>query len=379
MRRKLLIFHPTIAPYRIDFFNDLYQRFETEIVLYYRNLKNQKFNYDKIEERFVFSPIYLEKYVRFLGREMRMGHTKMIRRKKPDMIIVGEYSFGVWCSVLHRLFSKKKYKIITICDDSLKIAQECSGLRKLSRELLIRHLDGIILDNEQVEEWYRAKYPKVNTFVFPIIQEEDQFRKQLLVAIPRSNQLMEEYTLEGKKVLLYVGRIAPEKNLGYLIRSFAKSCKEQKDSRLILIGEENPGSTAGLLLQLEKMVQELHMEQQILFLGRKEGEELLAWYNIGQVFVLPSTYEPFGAVVNEALLAGERVLVSKNAGSTCLVTQANGQVIDIEKPQLELEEQLKSLSPCGKLSGLRENAMPFTYRQCMDQLISWMNYINEGE
>ena len=265
MTRKLLIFHPTIAPYRIDFFNDLFKSFDTKVVLYYRNLKSQKFDYDKITERFAFVPIYLPKCVRLGDRELRIGHGKLIKTNKPDLVMVGEYSFGAWCSVLHRLFSKKKYKIITICDDSLKIAQECAGLRKLSRELLIRHLDGIILDNEQVEEWYQAKYPQVNTFVFPIIQEDDQFREQLRTAIPRSNRLIEEYSLEGKKVLLYVGRIAPEKNLGYLIRSFAKSCKEQKDSRLILIGEENPGSTEGLLAQLEKMVQELHMEQQILF------------------------------------------------------------------------------------------------------------------
>ena len=36
--KKLLIFHPTVAPYRISFFNKLCQHFETEICLYYQKL-----------------------------------------------------------------------------------------------------------------------------------------------------------------------------------------------------------------------------------------------------------------------------------------------------------------------------------------------------
>ena len=56
--KKLLIFHPTIAPYSIDFFNDLNKTFETRVCLRYYNLKSQKFDYDKIAAQFEFEPIY---------------------------------------------------------------------------------------------------------------------------------------------------------------------------------------------------------------------------------------------------------------------------------------------------------------------------------
>ena len=46
--KKLLIFHPTIAPYRIDFFNELSRAFDTRVCLRYRNLRSQTFDYDKI-------------------------------------------------------------------------------------------------------------------------------------------------------------------------------------------------------------------------------------------------------------------------------------------------------------------------------------------
>ena len=54
MKKKLLIFHPVIAPYRIDFFNEFSKHFDAEICLYWRNLKNQKFDYQKIGIRDIF-------------------------------------------------------------------------------------------------------------------------------------------------------------------------------------------------------------------------------------------------------------------------------------------------------------------------------------
>ena len=47
---KMLVFHPVIAPYRIDFFNELYSQLGAEVCLFYRNLSSQKFDYEKIEK-----------------------------------------------------------------------------------------------------------------------------------------------------------------------------------------------------------------------------------------------------------------------------------------------------------------------------------------
>lgn len=55
--KKLLIFHRTIAPYRLDFFNDLYEAFDTKVCLQYKNLQNQKFDYNKILSKMKFYPL----------------------------------------------------------------------------------------------------------------------------------------------------------------------------------------------------------------------------------------------------------------------------------------------------------------------------------
>lgn len=67
----------------------------------------------------------------------------------------------------------------------------------------------------------------------------------------------------------------------------------------------------------------------IIFTGRLEGDYLYAWYNIAEIFILPSIKEPFGAVTNEALLGGCFSLISDKAGSNCLIKKGiNGYVFN---------------------------------------------------
>ncbi len=371
MKKKLIIFHPTIAPYRVDFFNDLYEGFLTEIFLYYRNLKSQKFNYEEIEKKFLFIPHYMKKMISFGDREIYKGSIKEILKGKPDIVIVGEYGFGTWAVVVARVLSKRRFKIISICDDSEKIAVECDGLRKFSRDLLIRFLDGLILCSYNTERWYK-KYFKIETFVFPIIRNEREFREELRKAIPLANRKIREYALGKKHVFVFIGRLVKEKNVEYLVTSFIRASRQYKDIRLFIIGEED-NNYSGMKDRLNSLIDEGQADEQIQLLGRLEGDELNAWFNIGQVLVLPSVYEPFGAVTNEALLAGQYVMVSKNAGSAGLVNQKNGEILDIYREYIDFREIIGRLNPLPEQLELRESKMPYSYNELMNGLKKWMN------
>ena len=61
--------------------------------------------------------------------------------------------------------------------------------------------------------------------------------------------------------------------------------------------------------------------------GRYEGVALYGWYLCASGFVLPSTYEPFGAVVNEALIFGNKVFCSKYAGASYLIQSDNCGIV----------------------------------------------------
>src|SRR5688572_20909454 len=92
-KKKLLIFHPALAPYRIDQFNGIGKLFDLHIVFIFDNVWNHKFDQAKLKQQLTFSHSYLLKGPRYKGRVLRFGMLKKIREVKPDIIIGYEYSF----------------------------------------------------------------------------------------------------------------------------------------------------------------------------------------------------------------------------------------------------------------------------------------------
>lgn len=134
----------------------------------------------------------------------------------------------------------------------------------------------------------------------------------------KANQYKALYRLHNVKTLLFVGRLVEVKNLSSLL----KACSLLSfDYKLIIVGD-------GVLKEsLEKEARELGIN--VEFVGRKNDSALTAWYCCADVFVLPSVLEPFGAVTNEALLGGCNCVISKIAGSACLIKEGvNGFLTD---------------------------------------------------
>ena len=109
------------------------------------------------------------------------------------------------------------------------------------------------------------------------------------------------------------------------------------------------------------------INREIIFTGRLEGDELIAWYNVGDVFVLLSTQEAFGAVTNEALLAGNYVIVSEKAGSNCLVEEnVNGFIVDpynIDMISQAIEKLLSRIISKNDILSIRPNLMRILFQE----------------
>ena len=73
------------------------------------------------------------------------------------------------------------------------------------------------------------------------------------------------------------------------------------------------------------------------------GKDLYAWYYLADLFVLPSQFEPFGAVVNEALVAGCFVIVSDKVGAASLINSSNGSIFESNNEKQLAEEIGKGL------------------------------------
>ncbi len=367
--KRLLVFHPTIAPYRIGFFNSLNKAFETRICLRLRNLKSQKFDYDKISAQFEFEPVYQQSDK---SGDSCSFFWKNLDEFKPDIVLVSELGIGAIAVLMHRFIKRGKYKIVSICDDSYNMVAENNDFtktHKFARKIVAPQLDGMILVEPKVTEWYQEHYKK-GTY-FPIIKPDEKARKEYERVLPLSQTIAEKHNLPGKKVFLFVGRLVALKNVENAIRAFAKM--NQEENVFVIVGD---GPEKDKLIQLSNK-----LGTNTIFTGRLEGDTLNVWYNIAQIFILPSYQEAFGAVTNEALLAGCKVLVSEKAGSQCLVEKGkNGYTVDpmnIDDIAEKMEKVAKEVDPLQEVV-LNDNLMQVSYKQKINELIAYLYDLLKG-
>ncbi|MDP4142963.1 MAG: glycosyltransferase family 4 protein [Bacillota bacterium] len=153
-------------------------------------------------------------------------------------------------------------------------------------------------------------YDKVDYFVTPsnILREkliEYGFDREKIAHIPTfidSSNITPSY--QSKDYILYFGRISKEKGVEYLIRAF-KDIKD-KDLKLYIVGHSNDGEIDKLkeLVEKEKI-------KNVIFTGKKNGEELANLIKDARFVVLPSIwYDNMPNVLLESFCYGKPVIAS---------------------------------------------------------------------
>ena len=286
------------------------------------------------------------------GKVFLKSAAALLKEEKPQVVIVPEFSgISLQMSLLKNRFG---FKLVSLCDDSIDMIRgnDFVWTHRVARRLLPSRLDGIILHGRAVCEWYRNHFG-INDLFMPIMLDEQRYRAELKRALPLSEQIR-----PGRKpIVAFVGRFVGLKNIPSLIRSF-EPIREQ--AQLVLIGDGPERA------RLESMAPDA------VFTGMLSGDNLLAWYNLIDILVLPSTQEAYGSVTGEALMAGARVLVSRRAGSSDLVREGrNGYLVDpmdTGAMTARLGELLSGMETARHLE-LRSNLHPYRFAECMDGLI----------
>ena len=280
-----------------------------DIYFQLRGFEGQLFSTAEVEKKCTFIPKYL-KITRMMGdRQVVWGLRKLIKQYKPEFIMVPEFSFLAMQVILIKKLFGYKYKIVSQCDDSyaMLVGKGFSRFHEWSRKLCMPYIDNLILLDSRAKTWYQNHYHKG---IFMPLLTDDRKASVTDEIIAKADQYKERYGLYGVKTLLFVGRLVEVKNLSSLLKA---SSLLSFDYKLIIVGD-------GVLKEtLEKEARELRVN--VEFVGRKNDSDLAAWYYSADVFVLPSVIEPFGAVTNEALLGGCNCVISKVAGSACLIKE----------------------------------------------------------
>lgn len=126
----------------------------------------------------------------------------------------------------------------------------------------------------------------------------------LFAPVRRADALRTSWGLEPDGLaVLYVGRIAPEKNLQLAVRAFAAIRSVRPDARMVFVGD---GPMRAVLAR---------EHPDFLFAGMRTGEDLAAHYASADLFVFPSLTETFGNVTLEAMASGLGVVAYRYAAA----------------------------------------------------------------
>jgi len=134
------------------------------------------------------------------------------------------------------------------------------------------------------------------------------------------SKIYEKYKIpKTSPIILYIGRVDPEKKVGTIISAFNQARRIIPKARLIIVGDGVDK------MRLEKMVKKLSLENDVMFLGRVLPPDLYELYKTGTVFATASEIETQGIVLIEAAASGlPLIAVNKGAVSEVCINGKNG-------------------------------------------------------
>jgi glycosyltransferase involved in cell wall biosynthesis len=142
----------------------------------------------------------------------------------------------------------------------------------------------------------------------PYSVDNEYFRERIDAAASRRATLLSELQLSPSlPVVLFASKLQPRKRCGDLLRAY-EAIREDTPAQIVVVGD---GTERGALMEY---VREKRLED-VRFVGFKNQSELPAYYDLCDIFVLPSDTEPWGLIVNEVMNAGKPVVVSDAVGA----------------------------------------------------------------
>jgi len=189
----------------------------------------------------------------------------------------------------------------------------------------------LIVPTKKAWELFKEKYMvDRNVHIVPTGIDTDRFK-------PENNKKLniekERKTLNIKKddfVITFIGRIAEEKNIVFLLNNMKKILNNCPTVKLLIVGD-GPD-----IEEYKKYTAEHSLENNIFFVGKVPWEEIPKYYLISDVFVTASKSETQGLTVIEAMSAKLPVVcINDESFNTTVIDNLNGKIFENDKQYVE--------------------------------------------
>lgn len=201
---------------------------------------------------------------------------------------------------------------------------------KPSRNRIVNRLIHNVRAIISVSELTRDRFVKWSGYAGPSFILPNAVRLELYGVRSRRADLIARYGLEGKRVLLTLGRIAREersKGFDEVLEVMPTLLETDPDLMYLIAGRGND------VARLQAKARGLGIASRVVFTGFVAEDEKADLYNLADVYVMPSRGEGFGFVLLEAMACGVPVIGSRHdGGREALAGGALGQLVDPSNP-----------------------------------------------
>jgi len=315
--KKVFIQTNIPVPYKVDFYNELGKTCDLTVVFEARRIKNQKFNWNDDRKQH-FHAIYLNDMLD--EHKVNFGILKYICKKKFDVFVISAFHTFTGQLALWTL----KIKNIPYCfeTDGAFIPVYENIIKFHYKKMLIsnayKYLSPSLISDSYLKH-YGAVSDKIFRYPFASTLDSEVLLKPL--SMEDKIELREKYNIKEEKVIIAVGQFIKRKGFDILIKSLSKF--DSSSIGCYIIGGEPPREYLNL-------VQSLRLTN-VHFLPFQNRKSLSEYYQLSDIFVLPTREDIWGLVVNEAMANGLPVITTDkcNAG-LAMVSDENGAIIPVD-------------------------------------------------
>ena len=272
-------------------------------------------------------PLFISKEDRIAKFNKWYWVFKQVEQFHPDIIhINSEFmiaEFGFFYALTHNL--PAIYTFHTMWEDygpnyfplfpSLLVKFVIRGVHKI----ILKRSYRVIVPTQQINEIVHKYSPKTQTFLLPTGIEPELFEHDEAESVVFREKLEALYPrLTGKRILLFAGRVAKEKNVGFLLKILPEITARHPDVILLVVGN-GPD-----LEFFQDEARKAGIDEDCVFTGYLDRRDLALIYTISEIFVFPSLTDTQGLVTLEAMLSGTPVVAIGALGTLMVMGGDNG-------------------------------------------------------
>jgi glycosyltransferase involved in cell wall biosynthesis len=302
---KIVILHNIVSPYKTLLFKELSAISNGIEVLYMAHTENNRqWHIDAKELNFPHRFIFDGSLDNINSLKLAIKTWKELNIYNPDILILGGYIYSAcWAGFMWAKLNKKK---IILWSATNQDDHDREFVKEKIKGLFIKRCDAANVYGRKSRDYLiRLGMNKNAIFIKGNVTDNNFYCINTNEFRIKKKSLSKQYGVANHN-FLYIGRFSKEKNILHLLKTY-KRLEVKNDWGLILIGD-GPQSE-----EITNYIERNNIKN-VFSPGFQQKEDIPKFLAVSDVFILPSTSEPWGLVVNEAMAAGLPILVSKRCG-----------------------------------------------------------------